>query len=139
MALERLSDTRAHDLRPMLFLLTGAVSLILLIACVNLANLLLARNSLRGRELAMRTALGAGRGRLVRQLLAETLLLSLVGGGAGLFLAQIGVASLTRMRPENLPQLSPFGVDWRVLMFTVLCLWSQAFFLASAQHLRAVA
>ncbi len=119
-ALEKLSDTRAHDLRPMLFLLMGAVSLILLIACVNLANLLLARNSVRERELAMRAALGAGRGRLVQQLLAETLLLSLVGAGVGLLLAQIGVASLTRMHPENLPQLSSIGVDWRVLVFTVV-------------------
>jgi putative ABC transport system permease protein len=119
-ALERLSETRAHDLRPMLFLLMGAVSLILLIACVNLANLLLARNSARERELAMRAALGASRGRLVAQLLAETLLLSLIGGGVGLVLARIGVASLTRLHPENVPQLGSIGVDWRVLMFTVV-------------------
>jgi predicted permease len=102
--LEKLSDTRAQNLRPMLFLLTGAVSLILLIACVNLANLLLARNSVRQRELAMRVALGAGRDRLVRQLLAETLLLSLIGGGFGLFLAKAGIATLIRMRPADLPQ-----------------------------------
>ncbi|HUK30915.1 MAG TPA: ABC transporter permease [Candidatus Acidoferrum sp.] len=119
-ALERLSETRAHDLRPMLLLLMGAVSLILLIACVNLANLLLARNSVRERELAMRAALGAGRGRLVAQLLVETLLLSLIGGGVGLVLAQIGVTSLSRMHPEELPQLSSIGVDWRVLTFTFL-------------------
>ena len=119
-ALQRLADTRAHDLRPMLFLLTGAVSLILLIACVNLANLLLARNSVRERELAMRAALGAGRGRLVAQLLAETLLLSLIGGGVGLVLAKIGVAGLTRIHPRDLPQLSSLGVDWRVLMFTFI-------------------
>jgi putative ABC transport system permease protein len=119
-ALERLSETRAHDLRPMLFLLMGAVSLILLIACVNLANLLLARNSARQQELAMRAALGAGTGRLVAQLLAETLLLALIGGGVGLLLAWIGVASLTRMHPDNLPQLALIGVDWPVLMFTVL-------------------
>jgi predicted permease len=119
-ALERLSETRAHDLRPMLYLLIGAVSLILLIACVNLANLLLARNSVREQELAMRVALGAGKGRLVAQLLAETLLLSLIGGGVGLFLARIGVASLTRIRPDNLLQLAAMGVDWRVLLFTVV-------------------
>ncbi len=119
-ALERLSDTRAHNLRPMLYLLMGAVTLILLIACVNLANLLLARNSVREGEMAMRAALGAGRGRLVAQLLAETLLLSLMGGGVGLLLAQIGVASLTRMHPDDLPQLASVGVDWRVLIFTVL-------------------
>jgi len=119
-ALEKLSETRAHALRPMLFLLMGAVSLILLIACVNLANLLLARNSVRGPELAMRAALGAGRGRLVAQLLAETLMLSLIGGGVGLVLAQLGVASLATMHPDDLPQLASIRVDWRVLMFTVL-------------------
>jgi predicted permease len=119
-ALGKLADTRAYNLRPVLFLLMGAVSLILLIACVNLANLLLARNSARERELAMRAALGAGRARLVRQLLAETLLLSLIGGGVGLFLAQTGVAGLMRMHPDDLPQLSSLGVDWRVLTFTVL-------------------
>jgi len=119
-ALEKLSDTRADNLRSMLFLLMGAVSLILLIACVNLANLLLARNSVRERELAMRAALGAGRSRLIAQLLAETLLLSLVGGATGLLLAKFGVASLARMHPQNLPQLASIGIDWRVLIFTVL-------------------
>ncbi len=119
-ALERLSETRAHNLRPMLFLLMGAVSLILLIACANLANLLLARNSVRERELAMRAALGAGRGRLVAQLLVETLLLSLIGGGVGLILARIGTATLARMHPDNLPQLASIGVDRRVLLFTVV-------------------
>jgi len=119
-ALERLSETRAHDLRPMLFLLMGAVSLILLIACVNLANLHLARNSAREQELAVRAALGAGRGRLVAQLLVETLLLSLIGGGIGLVLARIGVTSLSRMRPDNLPQLASIGIDGRVLIFTVV-------------------
>lgn len=118
--LEKLSDTRAHNLRPMLFLLMGAVSLILLIACVNLANLLLARNSVRERELALRAALGAARGRLVRQLLCETLLLSLIGGGVGLILAWIGVVSLSRMHPDDLPQLVSIRLDWRVLSFTVL-------------------
>lgn len=102
----------------MLFLLTGAVSLILLIACANLANLLLARNSVRERDLAMRVALGAERGRLVRQLLAETLLLSLLGGIVGLFLAKAGVAALLIMRPADLPQLSAIRVDWRALLFT---------------------
>ncbi len=118
--IRRVSDTRVGELRPMLFLLMGAVSLILLIACVNLANLLLARNSARQRELSVRAALGAGRGELVRQLLAETLLLSLIGGAVGLALAQIGLASLTRMHPANLSQLGSIGIDWRVLGFTVL-------------------
>ena len=113
------ADTRVGTLRPMLFLLMAAVALILLIACVNLANLLLARNSARQRELALRTALGAGRGGLVRQLLAETLLLSLLGAAVGLVLAQIGLAALTRMHPANLPQLDAISIDWRVLGFTL--------------------
>jgi predicted permease len=115
-AVKRLSDTRVGTLRPMLFLLMGAVSLILLIACVNLANLLLARQ----RELSVRAALGAGRGDLIRQLLAETLLLSLIGGAVGFALARIGLASLTRMRPPGLPQLDSIGIDWRVLAFALL-------------------
>jgi predicted permease len=118
--LEKLSDTRAQNLRPMFFLMMGAVSLILLIACVNLANLLLARNSVRERELALRAALGAARRRLVCQLLAEGLLLSLLGGAVGLFLAKAGVATLIMMRPADLPQLSSISTDWRVLLFTLL-------------------
>jgi putative ABC transport system permease protein len=118
--LKRLADTRVGTLRPMLFLLMGAVSLILLIACVNLANLLLARNSARQRELAVRAALGSGRSGLVRQLLAETLLLSLVGGVVGFLLARISVAALSRLHPQNLPQLASLDLDWRVLAFTLL-------------------
>jgi len=119
-AVKRLADSRVGALRPMLYLLMGAVSLILLIACVNLANLLLARNSARQRELAVRAALGAGRGGLVRQLLAETLLLSFIGGAVGLACAEIGLKGLARMHPENLPQLGSAGIDWRVLTFTLL-------------------
>jgi len=119
-AVKRLADSRAGALRSMLYLLMGAVSLILLIACVNLANLLLARNSARQREFAVRTALGSGRGGLVRQLLAETLLLSLLGGTVGFACAEIGLRALTRMHPENLPQLGSVGIDWRVLTFTLL-------------------
>ena len=119
-AVKRLADSRVGALRPMLYLLMGAVSLILLIACVNLANLLLARNSARQRELAVRAALGAGRGGLVRQLLAETLLLSLIGGAVGFACAEIGLRALARMHPENLPQLGSVGIDWRVLAFTLL-------------------
>jgi predicted permease len=118
-SVKKLADTRVGVLRPMIFLLTGAVSLILLIACVNLANLLLARNSARQRELAIRTALGAGRRGLVRQLLAETLLLSLTGGTCGLILAYVGVASFTRMHVRDLPQLGSIALDWRVLTFTL--------------------
>lgn len=116
-SIERLAETRVRNLRPMLYLLVGAVSLILLIACVNLANLLLARNTVRERELALRGALGAERGRLVRQLLVETMLLSMLGGGIGLLLAELGVDGLKRMQPANLPQLLTIAVDWRVLVF----------------------
>jgi len=119
-SVKRLADSRAGVLRPMLYLLMGAVSLILLIACVNLANLLLARNSARQRELAVRAALGSGRGGFVRQLLAETLLLSLIGGAVGFACAEIGLRALARMHPENLPQLGSVGIDWRVLAFTLL-------------------
>ena len=119
-AVKKLADTRVGALRPMLFLLTGAVSLILLIACVNLANLLLARNSARQRELAVRTALGSGRAGLMRQLLAEALLLSLIGSAVGFVLAQLGVRSLSRILPADLPQLASMTVDWRMLTFTLL-------------------
>jgi predicted permease len=118
-SVKRIADTRVGSLRPMLFLLMGAVGFILLIACVNLANLLLARHSTRQRELALRAALGAGRGGLVRQLLVETLLLSTMGAAVGLALAQVGIGALTRMHPANLPQLDSMSLDWRVLAFTV--------------------
>lgn len=116
----KLADTRVGELRPVLLLLMGAVSLILLIACVNLANLLLARNSTRQRELAVRAALGAGRKGLVRQLLAETALLSVTGGIAGFALARGGVTLLTQMYPREIPQAGAVAIDWRVLMFTIV-------------------
>ena len=131
----RVSDTRVGELRPMVFLLMGAVSLILLIACVNLAILLLARNSARQRELAVRAALGAGRGGLVRQLLAETLLLSLIGGAVGLALAQMGLASVTRTHPESLSQLTSMGIDWRVLAFTLFVSLATSLFFGVAPAL----
>jgi predicted permease len=115
-----LADTRVGTMRPILFLLMGAVSLILLIACSNLANLLLARNSVQQRELAMRAALGAGRVGLVRQLLAETLLLSLMGGAAGLLLARAGLAVLARIGVNEFPQLAMIQIHSRVLLFTLV-------------------
>lgn len=100
-------------------LLFGAVGLLLLIACANAAGLLLARAATRQREIAIRTALGAGRGRLVRQLLIETSLLALAGAAAGVALAAAGVAGLERIFP-NTESLGGIGIDARVLVFAVL-------------------
>jgi putative ABC transport system permease protein len=128
-ALTKLIDTRVGKLRPMLFLLGGAVSLILLIACLNLANLVLARNAGRERELAMRAALGAGRLFLVRQLLVEAGLISFLGALAGLALAQMALSIFRGIYLNHLPQLASIDLDWRVVVFSlVLCLATTFFF-----------
>jgi putative ABC transport system permease protein len=135
--LTRLADTRAGTLRPMLFLLGGAVSLILLIACLNLANLLLARNAGRAQELAMRAALGAGRSSLIRQLLIEAGLISLIGAGVGLGVAKIAVSSFREMYSSNLPQLVSIEIDWRVVTFTLLLSVATALFFGLAPAIKA--
>jgi putative ABC transport system permease protein len=114
-----LENMRSGELKPLLLLLMGAVGLILLIACTNLAALLLARNAARQREFALRKALGAGRAALVRQVLTETLLLSLMGSGCGLAMAWGTTRALRLMDPGHLPQLVDLTLDWRVLVFTV--------------------
>ena len=115
-----LADKRIGTLKPVLFMLMGAVSFVLLIACSNLANVLLARNAVRQRELAVRVALGAGRSGLVRQLLVETLLLSLMGGAAGLALAQFGLVALTKTHLDEFPQLATVGIHAPVLIFALV-------------------
>jgi putative ABC transport system permease protein len=106
--------------RRALLVFAGAVIFVLLIACSNVANLLLARGAARQRELAIRLALGAGRGRIVRQLLSEALLLSLVAGGLGLLVALWTVEALKTLNPATLPRLNELSIDGRVLAFSLL-------------------
>jgi putative ABC transport system permease protein len=108
------------DVRGMLFILLGAVGFVLLIACNNVANLMLARASQRDREIAIRTAVGASRLRLIRQLLTESLLLSIVGGLAGLIVSIWAVDLFVKLSPGDIPRLSEASVDLRLLGFTLL-------------------
>jgi len=116
----RVRDFAVRDVRLSLLVLLGAVGLVLLIACANVANLLLVRASVRQREIALRTALGAGRRRILRQLLTESVLLGICGGAAGLALAAAGTRLLPRYGPAKVPFLREVSLDGRVLGFAIL-------------------
>src|SRR3954468_13319479 len=113
--LQDLQEAAVGRIRPAMLTLSAAVGFVLLIACVNIANLLLSRSSARRREIGVRAALGAGRWRLIRQLLTESILLSGAGAMVGLALAFIGKQLLRGVSPTILPRASEISLDWRAL------------------------
>ncbi|HEY1965975.1 MAG TPA: ABC transporter permease [Acidobacteriaceae bacterium] len=122
-AVQPLRDSIVSDVRSSLLVMLGAVSLVLLIACANVANLLLIHATGRKREFAIRAALGAGRARIILQLLTESVLLSVTGGILGLLLGYFGVRALLALSPGDIPRIGEHGaavsIDWRVLVFTL--------------------
>jgi putative ABC transport system permease protein len=135
-----LQDHLVGKSEKMLWLLFGAVGFVLLIACANVANLLLASAAARGKEMAIRAALGASRLRVVRQLLTESAMLAIAGGALGFALSSHGVTAITRLLPQDFPRLNEIGVDWRVFGFTLgISLLTGLFFgFAPALHLSRV-
>ena len=118
--IQPLQEFLVGDVRPMLLVLMGAVILVVFIVSLNIANLLLARASGRQQEMAMRLSLGAGRGRIIRQMLTESTLLSLIGGVAGIAVAVGTLRSILQFVPSNIPRLSEVSIDWSVLAFALL-------------------
>ncbi len=114
-----LQSDLTRGVKPALLAILGAVLLLLVIACVNVTNLLLARGTQRRGEFAMRVALGAARGRLIRQLLTESLLLAVLGGAVGMMVAEFGVRALVALSPSELPRVSAIGVDGSVFAFAL--------------------
>ena len=118
-AVTRMQDEMVRNVKLTLYLLLGAVALVLLIGCANVANLLLAKATARTREIAIRAAVGASRGRIVRQLIVESMVLALIAGAAGLLLAKWGSDALVALAPGNVPRLADSGIDGWVLVFTL--------------------
>jgi predicted permease len=139
--LQPLQETLVGNVRPMLLVLLGAVILIVFIVALNIANLLLARASARQQEMAVRLALGAGRGRLIRQMLTESMMLSLIGGAAGVATTVGTLGFILRFVPSNVPRLNEVRIDWVVLAFALLMsvLTGLLFGLAPAFHSAKVA
>ncbi len=135
-AIEPLQQSLVGDVRPMMLVLMGTVILIILIASVNIANLLLARASGRQQEIALRLTLGASRLRMVRQLLTETMMLSLMGGLAGIATAAFALGPMLRFLPHGVPRLSEVRIDWVVLLFALFIPILTGFFFGLAPALQ---
>jgi putative ABC transport system permease protein len=135
-----LRSNASGDKRPALFVLMGAVIFVLLIACVNIANLLLARGSGRANEFAARNALGADKGRIMRQLLTESLVLSIAGGVLGVLLASLGCKVLVALAPpflvKSAPGLAAGATDVRILAFALVAVITTTFFFGLAPALQ---